>query len=425
MDNHHAKQSQHNHIIQKEFWDSLQSEMLSSSRRYTQEDIIYFVEKNYMFSLFFRGTSHEELHCYKTLFRMEDNAYLILLSLLPENKPSFLDFDIDEYDFYLFLKEVLGPDNVNTIGPLISNRISILVSAPSSLSEADRIYGSIALSRKLVEAIRQEYQVSAFAGIGNSYSLSSIYSSFLDALSCMYHCQPGKALHVTAMEELAEDHYYDYAEAERHMVEAIRLKKTEAYDYFVLMMNDIKPLNDDIKRNKIIEALIIAAHAAQLDGQGKSDYFNYTAQITTILELTGQDLIEWAYKKFMYITGYVKPQTSIDYSNRIVQVTKEYLEAHYAEEISLENIAEQVNISPQYFSKLIKKSTGFNFIDWLSMLRVKKAKELLTNSNYTVKEVCFMVGYKDPNYFSRIFKKRIGITPSEYIKNRTYVSSKN
>jgi two-component system response regulator YesN len=96
--------------------------------------------------------------------------------------------------------------------------------------------------------------------------------------------------------------------------------------------------------------------------------------------------------------------------------TKEFLESHYTDDISLENMAAHVNISPQYFSKLIKKTTGFNFIDWLSMLRIKKAKELLTNSNLSVKEVCFMVGYKDPNYFSRIFKKSIGITPSEYVK---------
>lgn len=424
MDNHTDNQ-QHNHIIQKEFWESLQSEILISSQSFSTADIKYFIEKNYMFSLFFRGTTYQELHCFKNMFHMKDSAYLILLELLPEHTVNFLDYDIDEFDFYLFLKKTLGPDTVNAIGPLLSNRICILVSVDTVQSEVSRLNDSIVLSQKLIDAIWQKYQVSAFAGIGNAYTLPSIYTSFLEALTCMYRCQPGKTTHVSNLEEHVPEDHYDYAEAERHLVEAIRLKKVDAYDFFVLMMNYIKPMNDDIKRNKIIEALIIAAHAAQLDGQSRIDYYNYTSQFTTIMSLSGDALIEWAYQKFMYITGFVKPQTSIDYTNKIVQVTKDYLEAHYSEEISLENIAEQVNISPQYFSKLIKKNTGFNFIDWLSMLRVKKAKELLTNSNYTVKEVCFMVGYKDPNYFSRIFKKRIGITPSEYIKNRTYVNSKN
>jgi two-component system response regulator YesN len=143
------------------------------------------------------------------------------------------------------------------------------------------------------------------------------------------------------------------------------------------------------------------------------------------MELEGNELIEFAFQSFIYITSYVKPQTTIDYTNHIVKATREYLENHYADDISLEDMASQVNISPQYFSKLIKKTTGFNFIDWLSMLRVRKAKELLTDSSLTVKEVCFMVGYKDPNYFSRIFKKRIGITPSEYVKTSSYLNNKS
>lgn len=186
------------------------------------------------------------------------------------------------------------------------------------------------------------------------------------------------------------------------------------------MMNRIGPLNDAAKRNKIIESLVLASHASRMGSMNETDYFDYTSHINTLMSLQGQQLIEWAFQQFLDITGQVKKQTTIDYSNKIVQAAKEYLEAHYTEEISLEDVAEYVNISPQYFSKLIKKHTGLNFIDWLSMLRVNKAKELLANSNLTVKEVCYMVGYKDPNYFSRIFKKKIGLTPSEYIKKNTF-----
>src|SRR5690606_34023405 len=140
-----------------------------------------------------------------------------------------------------------------------------------------------------------------------------------------------------------------------------------------------------------------------------------TCHINTLMELRDNELIEWAFQKFIDITGYVKKHNAIDYSNKIVQATKEYLEANYSEEISLEDAAEQVNISPQYFSKLIKKNTGYYFIDWLSMLRVNKAKELLTNSSLTVKEVCLMVGDNDQNYISRIVKKKIRTTHTVYM----------
>jgi two-component system response regulator YesN len=218
---------------------------------------------------------------------------------------------------------------------------------------------------------------------------------------------------------------FDYLLTEKHLLEAIRLRKTEAYDYFGMIMEWIRPLNDDTKRNKILEILVLANHAMRLDSQTEIKFMNYTGYVNQFMELKGDQLIEFAYQSFIYIASYVKSQNSIDYTNHIVRATREFLEQHYAEDISLEDVAEQVNISPQYYSKLIKKTTGFNFIDWLSMLRVKKAKELLTNSDYTVKEVCFMVGYKDPNYFSRIFKKRIGITPSEYVKTSSYLNNKS
>lgn len=148
------------------------------------------------------------------------------------------------------------------------------------------------------------------------------------------------------------------------------------------MMNRISQLNDAAKRNKIIEALVLSSHASRIGSMNEMDYFDYTSHISSLMSLRGQQLIEWAFQQFLDITGQVKKRNTIDYSNKIVQATKEYLEAHYTEEISLEDVAEYVNISPQYFSKLIKKHTGFNFIDWLSMLRVNKAKELFNKLQF-------------------------------------------
>ena len=73
-----------------------------------------------------------------------------------------------------------------------------------------------------------------------------------------------------------------------------------------------------------------------------------------------------------------------------------------------------MDISPYYFSKLFKEETGENFIEYLTSLRINKAKELIQNSSLSMKEICAEVGYADPNYFSRIFKKNVGATPTEY-----------
>lgn len=400
----------------KDFWDTLQADILQAGVTLTNEEIECINEKNYMFSLFYRGTNHSELISFKKLYSLTDSGSLILLEFLPSEKIDFANVCNDDFALFSSIKKTL--EHIpNAIGPMITTRIAVLISGEEQETKL--------VAQKLVDELEKEFNVPVCAGVGNYQSLPNIYTSFVEALSCMSRCQAGSALHVRELSEMAVDNKYEYRETERHMLESIRQRKSDSYDYFVLMMNYLKPLNDQSKRNRIFETLVLCAHATQIDRDELTDYYNYTTQLGVINELSGDELAEWALQRFIYITGFVKPQSTIDYSNKIVQATKEYLEAHYADEISLEDVAEQVNISPQYFSKLIKKNTGFNFIDWLSMLRVKKAKELLTNSNYTVKEVCFMVGYKDPNYFSRIFKKRIGITPSEFIKNRSNLSNTN
>ncbi|NLK99556.1 MAG: helix-turn-helix transcriptional regulator [Clostridiales bacterium] len=404
--------------LDKEFWESLQIDILNSKKAFTIEDIYSYVEKSFMFSLFFRGCSHKELNIFHSLLNFHDLGFLILFEFLPKENTKVIDFDIDELSLYHFIKKEL-PDLTTSIGPLIHNRFSILITdGPQTMAPGKDIKSnSLSIATKLLKAIEKEFSIKLIGGIGNAQSIHSIYTSFLEALSCMHYCRPGEVIHIQDLTKHDKYYIYEYKEAERHMIESVRLRKPDAYDYFLMMMSQISPLNDKAKRNKIIEALVLASHASRIDRMEELDYLDYTCHIKTLMELSGDSLMEWAFQRFVDITGYVKKHTAIDYSNKIVQATKEYLEAHYAEEISLEDVAQHVNISPQYFSKLIKKNTGFNFIDWLSMLRVKKAKELLTNSNLTVKEVCFMVGYKDPNYFSRIFKKKIGMTPSEYIKN--------
>lgn len=98
-------------------------------------------------------------------------------------------------------------------------------------------------------------------------------------------------------------------------------------------------------------------------------------------------------------------------NQRIIVEAQKYMRSHYASALSLDFMADYLGLSPNYFSKIFKKYTGTGFIDYLTNLRLKKAEELLKTGKYKIYEISSLVGYENPTYFSRIFKKKYGHSP--------------
>lgn len=101
-------------------------------------------------------------------------------------------------------------------------------------------------------------------------------------------------------------------------------------------------------------------------------------------------------------------------SESSIRKALQYIQSNFTENISLNDIAEELEISTYYLSRLFKSKTGMNYIDYLTDIRLTYAKHLLIETNESIQNVCITSGYMDPNYFSRIFKKRVGVTPREY-----------
>lgn len=113
-------------------------------------------------------------------------------------------------------------------------------------------------------------------------------------------------------------------------------------------------------------------------------------------------------------------QAYIGYYDRMeadtIHQLKQFIMEYSHEDITLDALAKKVGLSPIYISKMFKEKQGVNYIDFLTECRIEKAKKLMGDPEKSIKEITFEVGYHDPNYFSKVFKKMCHVSPKEYRK---------
>ena len=97
-----------------------------------------------------------------------------------------------------------------------------------------------------------------------------------------------------------------------------------------------------------------------------------------------------------------------------VEKTKTYIDEHLSEDISMADLAKNAYLSPNYLGKIFMEKVGMSISEYINMRRIERACELIRQGNAKIYEIAEMVGIRDPNYFSALFKKIQGLSPSEY-----------
>lgn len=94
-----------------------------------------------------------------------------------------------------------------------------------------------------------------------------------------------------------------------------------------------------------------------------------------------------------------------------------YLNTHYAQPLSLRTIAEELHLNASYISQLIKNETGLTYTQYITELRIGKAKEMLINTKLSLAEISEAVGFNDYFYFIKKFKREVGVTPGKFLQH--------
>lgn len=139
------------------------------------------------------------------------------------------------------------------------------------------------------------------------------------------------------------------------------------------------------------------------------DCYKSIFQFTTLDEVA-----EWLSEVAIKINDFIKKER-YNSVKTIVEKAKNYITQNYNQPtISVEVLCDYLHISPAYFSTIFKRETGINFVTYLTNVRMEEALNLLKTTEYKTYAISEKVGYLDPNYFSYVFKKRFGISPSKY-----------
>lgn len=176
--------------------------------------------------------------------------------------------------------------------------------------------------------------------------------------------------------------------------------------------------NMELIKARILELVIVISRAA-VEGGARLDKLlglNYGF----ISELASKDRFEdvcfWIVKVLDTFLDTVYESRNIK-NSKLLGEAVQYIREHFNENLSLDNVAQQIYISPYYLSHLFKEELEITFLEYLTRIRIEEGKKLLLDRSWTILDISSQVGYDDPGYFSKVFKKNMGVSPSQYRKH--------
>lgn len=377
--------------------------------------ILPHMEGQFIYSQLFKSDVVKDIAFFEEVFAMgltEGSVMVVMLDeLQASNKEEGLLNTLIKQKLYEHFRVELKDACSCLIGMPLLDRIVAYIPVGKNADSYEARNNAIEMAKNIIEKTAGNYRI----GIGRCCKMEDFSESYQEAYRAAV--QPG-ADRVTHYEDmliispLPEDYPRAIEKAFLHSFMIGELQGTleqfeELHSWMVMNYQ-----NDHARiKSKLIELFIMtqrAVPAANLNVSGNSEFLlqllktddscNIKVSCVNYLKNTLKELDEHRNKEL----------------NGLIAKASQYIEQNYKHNINLNDVAKTVNMSYHYFSRFFKESTGKNFIDYLTELRIEKAMLLLKDSNVNIKMVCYEVGYSDPNYFSKIFKKNTGMTPTEY-----------
>jgi two-component system response regulator YesN len=303
------------------------------------------------------------------------------------------------------------------VGSIMANKVVFYLPRKSKSVDYEDRSRIVEQTRNMVHKLQQKFNCSFRCGIGGNWDFHSLHQSYEESKKAL-RLGTGSVVHVQDLGlncDYAPDYPSDLEAGLFRHVHSGNVAQTQeaANQFFDWMVSNYGDHERDIQ-TKVLEFVMTAEKEVFMQGGMQYGFLFRQNYLSELLACPSYEALRrWFLER---ITAACRNVTlkNVEKKATIVEKAKEYIHQKGGRDISLEEVAQYVDISPYYFSKLFKEEAGENFIEYLTSFRIEKAKQMLLSGTGSIKEICIDAGYADPNYFSRIFKKIVGCTPTEY-----------
>lgn len=388
------------------------------------EAVIPIIESGMIYSILFQDNYSGDTERFRELLDIPQKYGFILVievgdAIENRKMTNVVGMSVKAQKFYDEFRQIVKQFFSATVGPMMANKVVVFVPVETPKQEYKERVLTIERADHMIQKLMTRIELFFRVGIGSVHLLDNIYPSYQEACLALKKAD-GPVMHINdfaAVQSVEENYPLD---TENAMYLALRKGDVgkmlgEANQFFLWMENNYGAYIEDI-RLKILELVMYAERIAFHEG-GTSYHFrdraNYLTELMAIDRFDG--LKQWFLEHMKMAGEAIHAKASEKYSD-IVAKARNYMEDNFRKDISLDDVSRVANVSPYYFSKVFKDETGETFVEYLTKLRIAYAKKLLREKEKSIKQICLESGCSDPNYFSRIFKKSVGVTPSEFQK---------
>lgn len=387
------------------------------------ETIVPVIENGLIYDILFRENFSEDVDNFKNILGITANyGYMAVLVCGDDQQGTHLTNAVGSsirlYRIYSEIREQLKNSFDCCVGSAMGNKLALFIpcNAPG-MEYAERIE-LIEKGRRVIRELKKEYDASFRLGFGSVSRLEELNSSYAEALEAL-HVSDGSVAHADDVPiRVGYEENYP-VELEKALFAAVDRRDkedalTNAGDFFDWMAGNYSDAIDDVKL-KALEFVLWTEHLVYEQGGSVYYFRSRSGYLPAIMAMDNlSELRTWFMGKIREACDNAESRKG-EQSDSVIGRAARYIEEHYSDkDISLDEVSREVDVSPYYFSRLFKEETGENFIDYVTRIRIDKAKELLSGTDMSMKEICASIGYSDPNYFSRSFKKNVGVTPTEF-----------